>query len=83
MTPLICGVMNMFGTGGSVVWPVIVGPYMEHKPQILLYAALVCTVSCVVIFFLQTLMLRFKTKLITTTVDNSSTINTISSKVDC
>lgn len=61
---LICGILNMFGNAGIIVWPYIMGPLMDTMPKILLYSALACTISCIVIAFVQTMLLRYKLSLI-------------------
>ena len=60
MTPLMCGILNMAGTSGSVITPLIIGPYMERRPSILLWISLIYSVLCVGLVIGMEVMLKNK-----------------------
>ncbi len=63
MSPLTCGILNMAGTSGSVITPLIIGPYMETHPTILMVVSLLYTALCTVLVVAMDLLMRFKGKI--------------------
>jgi nitrate/nitrite transporter NarK len=49
MNSMICGILNMSGTLGSVIIPLVMAQHIEKYPIILVYASLVCSITCLII----------------------------------
>lgn len=78
MNALICGILNMSGTSGSVITPLIIGPYIDELPIILLYSSLVSTLGCLTILTIIYVLLRLKNRLVTKPLSVEE--NTLNSK---
>lgn len=50
ITPLICGILNMTGTMGSVFMPLVIGHHLDEFPMALMFACLTCAVICLLIY---------------------------------
>jgi len=64
MNPLICGLLNMSGTLGSVFMPLVVGPFLEDVPMVLMYACIVSAFICIILYVTMHILLRNKNSII-------------------
>ena len=64
MNTLICGILNMAGTSGSVIMPLVIGSHLDTVPMSLIYACLTCSTVCLAIYIVMHILLMNKTKLI-------------------
>lgn len=50
ITPLICGILNMTGTMGSVFMPLVIGHHLDDTPMALMFACLACAATCLLLY---------------------------------
>ncbi|XP_054162591.1 sodium-dependent glucose transporter 1A-like [Oppia nitens] len=59
MNSMVCGILNMSGTLGSVFVPLAIANYIQSYPLSLIFASLLCAVCCVIIMIVINLVIVF------------------------
>ena len=62
MSSMICGILNMSGTMGSVITPLVLAKYIESYPVILIWASLVSAAVCVLLLVIIQITLFTRSK---------------------
>ncbi|CAG2118066.1 unnamed protein product, partial [Medioppia subpectinata] len=62
MNLIVCGVLNMSGTLGSVFVPLAIANYIESYPLSLIYASLLCALSCLIVLIAIQMLIVFRQK---------------------
>lgn len=62
MSSMTCGILNMSGTMGSVITPLILAKYIESYPVILIWASLVSAAVCAVLLVVIQITLFTRSK---------------------
>jgi len=69
MNALICGILNMCGTMGSVILPLVVGKHLDQTPMVLMYACVTCAGVCLILYAIMHVALKNKNTIIAVRVN--------------